>query len=157
MATERQLKLTREGKARLEEELRQLREERLKELSQRIQAANEEGDISDNSEFEELKEEYYYAENRVREIQDILARSVILEEGSVDGTIGLGSRITVQADDDDEPENWVLVNEEESSALEGRISDESPVGIALLGKRAGDTVTIKTNGGGVSYSIIDVK
>jgi transcription elongation factor GreA len=157
MATERQLKLTREGKSRLEEELRQLREERLKELSQRIQAANEEGDISDNSEFEELKEEYYYAENRVREIQDILSRSVILEEGSVDGTIGLGSRITVQADDDDEPEHWMLVNEEESSALEGRISDESPVGIALLGKRAGDTVTIKTAGGGISYNIIDVK
>jgi transcription elongation factor GreA len=157
MATERQLKLTREGKSRLEEELRQLREERLKELSQRIQASNEEGDISDNSEFEELKEEYYYTENRVREIQDILSRSVILEEGSVDGTIGLGSRITVQADDDDGPEHWMLVNEEESSALEGRISDESPVGIALLGKRAGDTITIKTAGGEISYSIIDVK
>lgn len=157
MATERQLKLTREGKSRLEEELRQLREERLKELSQRIQASNEEGDISDNSEFEELKEEYYYTENRVREIQDILSRSVILEEGSVDGTIGLGSRITVQADDDDGPEHWMLVNEEESSALEGRISDESPVGIALLGKRAGDTITIKTTGGEISYSIIDVK
>ncbi len=157
MATDRQLKLTREGKARLEEELRQLREERLKELSERIQRANEEGDISDNSEFEELKEEYYYAEDRVREIQHILQRAIIIEEGSVDGTIGLGSRITVQADDDDGPENWVLVNEEESSALEGRISDESPVGIALLGKRAGDIITIKTSHGEISYRIIDVK
>jgi transcription elongation factor GreA len=157
MATDRQLKLTREGKARLEEELRQLREERIKELSRRIQAANEEGDISDNSEFEELKEEYYYAEDRVREIQNILARSVILEEGSVDGTINLGSRITVQADDDDGPEEWMLVNEEESSALEGRISDESPVGIALLGKRAGDVVTVKTAQSEINYKIIDVK
>lgn len=156
MATERQLKLTREGKARLEEELRQLREERLKELSQRIQAASEEGDISDNSEFEELKEEYYYAEDRVREIQHILSRSVLLEEGSADGTIALGSRISVQADDDDEPENWVLVNEEESSAIDGRISDESPVGIALLGKKSGDTITIKTPGGEINYRIIDV-
>lgn len=156
MATERQLKLTPEGKARLEEELRHLREERLKELSARIQAANEEGDISDNSEFEELKEEYYYAEDRVREIQHILSRAVLLEEGSQDGTIDLGSRITVQADDDDEPENWMLVNEEESQAVEGRISDESPVGIALLGKRAGDTITIKTPGGEINYKIIDV-
>lgn len=156
MATERQLKLTREGKARLEEELRHLQEERLKELSRRIQAANEEGDISDNSEFEELKEEYYYAEDRVREIKHILSRSVILEEGSLDGTIGLGSRITVQADDDDQQECWVLVNEEESSALDGRISDESPVGIALLGKRAGDTVTVKTAVGQINYNIIDV-
>lgn len=156
MATERQLKLTREGKARLEEELRQLREERLKELSARIQAANEEGDISDNSEFEELKEEYFYAEDRVREIQHILARSVILEEGSADGTIDLGSRITVQADDDDAPEHWMLVNEEESQAVEGRISDESPVGVALRGKKAGDTITIKTPGGEITYKIIDV-
>jgi transcription elongation factor GreA len=156
MATDRQVKLTREGKARLEEELRQLRDERLKELSQRIQAASEEGDISDNSEFEELKEEYYYAEDRVREIKDILARSIIIEEGSVDGTIGLGSRIVVQADDDDGPENWVLVNEEESAAVEGRISDESPVGVELLGKRAGDTITIKTPGGQINYRIIDV-
>lgn len=156
MATERQLKLTPEGKARLEEELRHLREERLKELSARIQAANEEGDISDNSEFEELKEEYYYAEDRVREIQHILSRAVLLEEGSQDGTIDLGSRITVQADDDDEPENWMLVNEEESQAVEGRISDESPVGIALLGKKAGDTITIKTPGGEINYKIIDV-
>ena len=157
MATERQLKLTREGQARLEEELRQLRDERLKELSQRIQAANEEGDISDNSEFEELKEEYYGVESRIREIKHILSRAVILEEGSVDGTINLGSRITVQADDDDEQECWVLVNEEESSALDGRISDESPVGIALLGKRAGDSVTVKTAGGQITYNIIDVK
>lgn len=156
MATERRLKLTREGKARLEEELRQLREERLKELSQRIQAANEEGDISDNSEFEELKEEYYYAEDRVREIQHILSRAVLLEEGSPDGTIALGSRITIQADDDDEPEHWMLVNEEESQAVEGRISDESPVGIALLGKKSGDTITIKTPGGEINYKIIDV-
>lgn len=156
MATERQLKLTPEGKARLEEELRHLREERLKELSARIQAANEEGDISDNSEFEELKEEYYYAEDRVREIQHILSRAVLLEEGSQDGTIDLGSRITVQADDDDEPENWMLVNEEESQAVEGRISDESPVGIALLGKKSGDTITIKTPGGEINYKIIDV-
>lgn len=156
MATERQLKLTSEGKARLEEELRHLREERLKELSQRIQAANEEGDISDNSEFEELKEEYYYAEDRVREIQHMLSRAVLLEEGSPDGTIDLGSRIIVQADDDDEPENWMLVNEEESQAVEGRISDESPVGVALLGKKAGDTITIKTPGGEINYKIIDV-
>ncbi len=156
MATERELKLTPGGKARLEEELRQLREDRLKELSARIQAANEEGDISDNSEFEELKEEYYYTEDRVREIQHILSRAVLLEEGSPDGTIGLGSRITVQADDDDEQEHWMLVNEEESQAVEGRISDESPVGLALLGKKAGDTITIKTPGGEINYRIIDV-
>lgn len=156
MAHER-LGITREGIDKLNEELRVLQEERLKELSQRISAASDEGDVSDNSEFEDLKEEYYYVEERIREVKGILARADILEEGSADGTIGLGSRITVKADDDDEEETWLLVNEEESSAMDLRISDESPVGLALLGKQAGDSVTIKTPDGDLTYTIIDVK
>ena len=156
MAHER-LEITREGIDKLNEELRVLQEERLKDLSRRIATASEEGDVSDNSEFEDLKEEYYYVEERIREVKDILSRADILEEGSADGTIGLGSRITVKADDDDEEETWLLVNEEESSAMDLRISDESPVGLALLGKRAGDSVTITTPDGNLTYTIIDVK
>lgn len=156
MAHER-LEITREGINKLNEELRVLQEERLKELSQRISAASEEGDVSDNSEFEDLKEEYYYVEERIREVRGILSRADVLEEGSADGTIGLGSRITVKADDDDEEETWLLVNEEESSAMDLRISDESPVGLALLGKKAGDSVTITTPDGDLTYTIINVK
>lgn len=151
------LQITREGMTRLKEELRMLREERLKELSERIQRASDEGDISDNSEFEELKEEYYYVEERIREVEGVLKRAVILEEGSLNGTIDLGSRITVRAEDDTEDETWLLVNEEESSAIDGRISDESPVGLALLGKKAGDSVTITTAAGEFTYKIVDVK
>lgn len=156
MAHER-LEITQEGMDKLAEELRVLQEERLKELSQRIANASDEGDVSDNSEFEDLKEEYYYVEERIREVRGILARAVLLEEGSSDGVIDLGSRITVQADDDNDKETWLLVNEEESSAMDGRISDESPVGLALLGKRAGDSITIPTPDGDLTYSIIDVK
>lgn len=156
MAHER-LEITREGMDKLAEELRVLQDERLKELSQRIANASDEGDVSDNSEFEDLKEEYYYVEERIREVRGILARAVLLEEGSADGVIGLGSRITVQADDDNDKETWLLVNEEESSAMDGRISDESPVGLALLGKHAGDSITITTPDGDLTYSIIDVK
>lgn len=151
------LEITREGINKLNEELRTLQDERLKELSQRISNASSEGDVSDNSEFEDLKEEYYYVEERIREVKDILARADVLEEGSADGTIGLGSRIVVSADDEDEEEEWLLVNEEEASAVHGRISDESPVGIQLLGKKAGDSFTIETPDGGLTYSIINVK
>lgn len=151
------LEITREGINKLNDELRVLQEERLKELSQRISDASSEGDVSDNSEFEELKEEYYHVEERIREVKDILKRADILEEGSADGNIGLGSRITVKADDDDEEDTWLLVNEEESSAMDGRISDESPVGLQLLGKKAGDSVTIETPDGGLTYTIINVK
>lgn len=156
MAHER-LEITREGMDKLNEELRVLQEERLKELSQRIANASEEGDVSDNSEFEDLKEEYYYVEERIREVKGILSRADLLEEGSADGVIGLGSRITVRADDDNEDEAWLLVNEEESSAMDGRISDESPVGLALLGKQAGDSVTIPTLDGELTYTIVAVK
>jgi transcription elongation factor GreA len=156
MAHER-LEITREGMSKLNEELRVLQDERLKDLSQRIATASEEGDVSDNSEFEDLKEEYYYVEERIREVKGILARADILEEGSTDGVIDLGSRITVKADDDVEEETWLLVNEEESSAVDGRISDESPVGVALLGKTEGDSVTITTPDGEITYTIISVK
>lgn len=151
------LEITREGMDKLNEELRVLRDERLKELSERISAASSEGDVSDNSEFEELKEEYYYVEERIREVKDVLSRAILLEEGSLNGVIDLGSRITVRADDDAEDDTWLLVNEEESSAVDGRISDESPVGLALLGKRAGDAVTITTPDGDLTYTIVDVK
>lgn len=150
------LQLTREGMDKLTAELHMLENERLKDLSQRIADASDEGDVSDNSEFEELKEEYYYVEERIREVRGILSRADLLEEGSADGTISLGSRITVKAEDGDTEETWLLVNEEEASARDGRISDESPVGIALLGKQAGDSVTIKTPGGSLTYAIINV-
>jgi transcription elongation factor GreA len=151
------LKITREGMDKLNEELRVLQNERLKELSERIANASEEGDVSDNSEFEDLKEEYYYVEERIREVKGILSRADLLEEGSPDGTISLGSRITVKADDGADDESWLLVNEEEASVKDGRISDESPVGLALLGKHKGDAVTIQTPGGHLTYTIIDVK
>lgn len=150
------LQITQTGLKKLQDELHILETERLKELSERIAAASEEGDVSDNSEFEELKEEYYYVELRIREVKDIIKRADLLEEGSADGNIGLGSRITVKADDDNSEDTWVLVNEEEASAKDGRISDESPVGVALLGKRTGDSVTITTPGGDLTYTILNV-
>lgn len=150
------LQITQEGLKKLQDELHVLQTERLKELSERIAAASDEGDVSDNSEFEDMKEEYYYVELRIREVKDIIKRADLLEEGSADGNVSLGSRITVKADDDESEETWLLVNEEEASARDGRISDESPVGVALFGKRAGDSVTITTPGGDLTYTILNV-
>lgn len=150
------LQITQEGLKKLQDELHVLQTERLKELSERIAAASDEGDVSDNSEFEDMKEEYYYVELRIREVKDIIKRADLLEEGSADGNVSLGSRITVKADDDESEETWLLVNEEEASAKDGRISDESPVGVALFGKRAGDSVVITTPGGDLTYTILNV-
>jgi transcription elongation factor GreA len=156
VAIKKTIQLTAEGKARLEEELRELSTEELPELKSRIQVATEEGDISDNSEYEELKETYMQVENRIRELEQTLERAEVIPEGSVDGSIGLGSHVTVRSDDG-ETETWILVSPEEASAADGRYSTESPIGRALLGKRADATVTVQTPGGAIVYSVVDVK
>lgn len=155
MASTRGVQLTQEGKNRLEEELRHLRDDKLPELTDRIRDATAEGDVNDNNEYDDLKEEYIHLENRVRDIEWTLEHAILIQEGSPDGIVALGSHITVSADD--EVENWVLVSSEEANALEGRISDDSPVGHELLGKRAGDVFKVVTPGGEMSYKIIDVK
>lgn len=157
MASTRGVQLTPDGKARLEKELRTLLDEKLPELTERIQQANEEGDVSDNSEYEDLKDERVHLENRRREIEWTLEHAIIIEERSQDGSIGLGSHVSVDTDDGEPLEHWVLVSAEEADPLRGRISDDSPVGKLLLGKRAGDTFVVDTPDGPVTYTVTDVK
>ena len=156
MATRRTIQLTAEGKARLETELRELETTELPDIKQRIQNATEEGDISDNSEYEDLKEQYMQVEARIRELEQTLDRAEVIEEGSKDGTISLGSHVTVRSDDGIE-ETWVLVGPEEASAIDLRFSTESPVGRALIGRRAKDSVSVDVPGGSITYTVIDVK
>ncbi len=155
MRTERIIQLTADGHARLAQELKHLTEVKLPDISARIQDATQHGDVSDNSEYEDLKEEYMLTEARIRELEQTLERAEIIAEGSIDGTIHLGSRVTVRSDDDEE-ETWVLVNPEEASAVDGRISTQSPVGKALVGSRVGDSATVTTPGGQIVYTVVGV-
>ena len=157
MGTARGVQLTREGKARLEEELRQLRDVRLPEISQRLHDATMDGDNEDSSEYDGLKEERNRIEARINDLETVLEHAVIIEEGSHDGTVHIGSHVTVRAVDDDMDETWVIVSPEEAHAPEGRISSESPVGQALLGRRAGDSITVTTPGGEIVYRVVDVQ
>jgi transcription elongation factor GreA len=156
MSTKRTIQLTAEGKARLEEELRHLESTFLPELKQRIQQATEDGDVNDNSEYDDLKEEFMQTEARIRELEQTLDRAEVIAEGSVDGTVSLGSHVTVRSDDGYE-ETWVLVGPEEANAPEGRISTESPVGRALIGHRAGESAAVATPDGPITYTVVDVK
>lgn len=152
MVRERPVVLTLEGKAQLEHELEQLRSVKVPMLVSRLQQLSNEGDISDNSEYEDTKEELVLAEARIREIEHILRRAqVITQEGRRD-VVQLGSRVTV-VDEEGITETWVIVSPEEANAMQGRISIESPVGAALLGKRAGDTVVVQAPGGETRFRI----
>jgi len=151
---QRTVPLTAAGMARLAEELETLRSRRLPDLMARIQEETESGDVSDNSEYEELKETAAIVEARIRELEQTLSNAVPIE-ASGDGTVGLGSRVTLRSDDGEE-EMWTLVSPQEANALAGTISTESPVGRAVLGCRKGQSATVRTPAGEMVYTIVEV-
>lgn len=153
MVRERVL-LTSEGRARLEEELHHLLTVKKPELAARIQEATEHGDISDNSEYEELKEELVLTDARIHELEQTLERSEIIEAPTGD-RVGLGSTVTIRSDDGEE-ETWRLVSPEEADTRSGTISTDSPVGSALMGRRVGESATVITPGGPIVYTVLRV-
>lgn len=155
MSTNRHIHLTADGQTRLVEELRELREEKLPSLMDRIQGATANGDVNDNPEYEGTKEDLMNTEARIRELEQTLDGAEIIPEGSPDGIVGLGSHVTVKGDDGVE-ETWILVEPEEASTLDGRISTDSPVGEALMDRRADESFTVTTPGGEISYQIVSV-
>ncbi len=155
MVKDRGVQLTAGGKARLEEELHTLLETKRPSLAARIQEANEHGDISDNSEYEELKEELVLVDARIRELEQTLHRAEVIQRDANDDSVGLGSRVTLRSDDGEE-ETWILVRPEEANTLVGTISTESPVGRALVGCRKGDSPSVTTPGGTIVYTVLDV-
>jgi transcription elongation factor GreA len=156
MVKDRTLRLTPAGKAKLEDELSVLREKKLPELSTRIQESTEHGDVSDNSEYEAVKEEYVLAEARIHELEQILDRAEIVEHAERGDEVGFGSSVTIQGDDGVE-ETWTLVGPEEADTREGTISTESPVGQALVGRRVGDSTSVKTPGGTIVYTVVRIE
>lgn len=154
MGVDRTVQLTPEGVIRLQAELVELRERR-QELFETVQAANSNNEASDSGEFEEIRDDLVYAESRVRELEQILDNAEVVERGSPDGVAALGSNLSLKIDG--VVEKWVLVSPQEASIQDGDISVGSPVGQALLGKRAGDSVTVTTPGGEVLYEIVEVK
>ena len=147
--------LTQAGKTRLEEELNDLRTRRRPELHTRIQEATESGDISDNSEYEELKDEWASLEARIYELEQTLERAEIIQREDGAETIGLGSKVTLRSDDGEE-ETWILVSPQEANSLDGTISTQSPVGEALNGRRVGDSATVRTPSGSIVYTVVAV-
>lgn len=148
-------RLTQDGATRLQEELRELNDELIPDMMDRLRQEQDSGDVTDNAEYENLKEGLARLQIRVQEIEQALNGAEIIEEGSEDGTIGIGSHVTVTSDDGEETV-WVLVSPEEADAPDGRLSTDSPVGAALLGSRAGDQVSVDTPDGEIVYTVTKV-
>jgi transcription elongation factor GreA len=148
------VQLTAAGRARLEDELAHLRDVKRRELADRIEASNEHGDISDNSEYEDLKEELIMADRRIQELEYLLATAEVIEP-SKDGIVSLGSVVTL-VDSEGEEATWILVDPAEADTRAGSISTESPVGNALMGKAKGDSTAVETPGGAIVYTVTNV-
>jgi transcription elongation factor GreA len=147
------LQLTRSGREKLEEELAHLSNEKRAELAIRIQEANENGDVSDNSEIEDLKQDLVLIDARIQELQYMLDRAEIIDQPSKD-KVGLGSTVTISVDG--EEETWTIVDQAEADTRDGSISTESPVGRALFGKKPGETVQIATPGGSYAAKVVSI-
>lgn len=156
MVTNQPIVLTPDGRDRLTEELQRLRDEDLPRLQQRVRELGEAGDISDDSDIEATKDELIQLENRIRDIAWMLEEAQIVEHKDGVDVVEIGSTVTV-VDDEGESDTWIIVGPHEADASEGRISNVSPVGAALMGKRVGDKISVQAPAGKIEYEISEVQ
>lgn len=146
--------ITEEGRERLMDELRELRAVRRPGVAERIYAAATAGGAADNAEYEDAKNEQAFVEGRIRDIERILSDSVAVRKSAdAEGEVQIGSAVTVKAADGG-TRRFTIVGGAEARPLEGRISNESPVGQALLGRAVGDVVEISTRAGNRKLTIV---
>ncbi len=149
--------LTAAGAARLREELEYLKGPAREQLAQRLRAAIQQGDLSENADYISAKEEQGFLEGRIQELERVLGNVVIIQEdANIHRTeVSVGAHVTVQEEDYPE-ETYHMVGPKEADPRNGRISHESPIGKALLGHHEGDTVIAETPGGQVKLKIIKI-
>ncbi|PIR75278.1 MAG: transcription elongation factor GreA [Candidatus Magasanikbacteria bacterium CG_4_9_14_0_2_um_filter_42_11] len=148
--------LSQEKKSELEQELVQLKSTKIPEIAQRIDEAKQMGDLSENAEYHDARDQMAWAQSRVLEIEAILLNAkVITATGSNDGFVDLGATVVVKVNGKEK--EYTIVGAQEADPLAGKISNESPLGGAFLGKKKGDKVEVKVPAGMQEYKILSVK
>lgn len=158
---EDQTLVTKEGLKKLKEELEILKTVRRQEVAQRLKEAISYGDLSENSEYEEAKNEQAFVEGRILELEQKIKNAKIISEKRVDAKSGkdidIGTTVTVRnRSEGEDPETYIIVGSTEADPLEHKISNESPIGRALLGKKKGDIVEVPTPAGKFKYEVLKV-
>ena len=148
--------MTYEGLKKLEDELQDLKVNRRKEVAQKIKEAREQGDLSENAEYDAAKDEQRDIETQIAELEEILKNAEVADDEFGAGVINLGSTVTVYDCEFDEELVFKLVGSTEAKSLENKISNEAPLGKALIGKVAGDEVEVETPSGIMKYKVINV-
>lgn len=150
--------LTAEGLKKLEDELENLRSVRRHEVAERIKVAIGYGDISENSEYDDAKNEQAFIEGRILELEQMISTATVIDSASnKEGVVMLGSTVVVKDMEFGDEETYTIVGTTEADPFKNRISNESPVGAAILGQKVNSVVQVHTPAGELSYQILEVK
>ena len=150
---DKEIVLTRDGLKKLEDELDELKTVHRREVNERIRQAKEFGDISENAEYEDAKQEQSFLEGRIGTLEAQLKNAEVIEKGNGD-RVGIGSKVVILGEDG--KETFTIVGSAEASPREGRISNESPVGAALMGHKKGDKVIVQAPAGSVTFTVVSI-
>ena len=158
MAHNEPVYLTAEGLKKIQVEYEYLTETRRKEVAQMIAEAKAEGDISENAGYDEAKTAQGFLEGRIRELENLLKNAQLIEDGGrPKNEVSLGRTVIVRENGTDFEETYTIVGSVEADPTRGRISNSSPIGKALLGKRAGQKATVQTPGGEIVFDILKIE
>ena len=149
--------MTREGLEALEAELSDLKENKRYEIAQKIKEAREQGDLSENAEYDAAKDEQRDIEARIDELENILKHAEVIDEEGEGDSVTIGSTVRILDVDMDEEQEFRVVGSTEADSMNGRISNESPLGTAIIGHRVGETVKVETEFGVFDYKILDIQ
>lgn len=150
--------LTYAGLKALEDELENLKVVRRKEVAGKIKEAREQGDLSENAEYDAAKDEQRDIEARIEELEKILKNAEVVVEDEVDSDkINIGCTVTVYDEEFEEEMEFKIVGSTEANSLQGKISNESPVGKALIGREVGDEVAVETQAGEITYKVLKIE
>ena len=150
--------LTYAGLKQYEDELQNLKVFKRKEVAQKIKEAREQGDLSENAEYDAAKDEQRDIEARIEELEKLLKNAEVVVEDEIDlGKINVGCKVKVKDMEYDEDMEFFIVGSTEANSLQNKISNESPVGQALIGKKVGDVVDVETQMGTIQYQVLEIQ
>ncbi len=149
--------LTQAGYDKLQEELDDLKINSRKEIAEKIKEARAQGDLSENAEYDAALDEQRDIEARIEEIEQILKHAEVMEDHPDDGSVSIGSHVTIKEAGTDDEMEIIIVGSSEANSLKGKISNESPVGAAVMHHKAGETVTVESLEVPIQYEIIKVE
>jgi transcription elongation factor GreA len=154
---EKEMILTPEGLKKIEDKLEHLKSIRRQEVSERIKQAIGFGDISENSEYDDAKNEQAFIEGEILELEKIIRSARLIDTGDIkENEVGIGSTLKLKDIEFGEVDQFIIVGSAEADPINNRISNESPVGRAVLGRRVGDTVTVNSPDGKIKYKVMEI-